>query len=588
MDPIFSKLTIFGYQGVLVFAVILIACLYFAYRWALPKPLPGIPYNKAATKQLFGDIPALLHHITNTGMTFAEWTNAQVRIHNSPIMQCFIRPLGKPVIILSDFREAQDILMRRKEFDRSDILGEIFGGIVPTHHIHQRTDGVWKAHRRLLQDLMSPPFLNKVAGPAIHKQASDLIKLWELKLGIAGNRPFDAELDIYDAALDAVLAFAFGGSFAHRATEPKIMYLEQEGSNQSSADPKGDDEPFVFDQGPRDEFIKAIFTISHTFSKMNGRPLPHLVWKYNASKSPLKPAIKLKNDCITRELELVAERVRNDSSEASVRSAVEHMAHREKKLAEKDGRAPKYVSPVMLDETFGFIIAGHETTSTTVLWALKLLADHPPVQTQLREALQSAFPAARAAKRHPSIEEITSASIPYMDAVAEELLRCAGTVPGVDRQAQCDTEVLGHRIPKGTIVIMLGIGPGLLSPALDVDESLRSESSRAAKADHHRGDRAWDPADVASFKPERWLVAGGSPGSCSFDSSAGPQLAFGLGTRGCFGKRLAYLELRILLTLVIWNFELLKCPDELSGYKAIAVITRKPRQCYVRLRKVRL
>jgi cytochrome P450 len=42
-----------------------------------------------------------------------------------------------------------------------------------------------------------------------------------------------------------------------------------------------------------------------------------------------------------------------------------------------------------------------------------------------------------------------------------------------------------------------------------------------------------------------------------FDPSAKPVLAFGLGLRGCFGKRLAYVEIRILITLIIWNFELL-------------------------------
>jgi cytochrome P450 len=133
------------------------------------------------------------------------------------------------------------------------------------------------------------------------------------------------------------------------------------------------------------------------------------------------------------------------------------------------------------------------------------------------------------------------------------------------------------------------------SPGFDIDESRRSESSRAAKKDGRA--REWDPEDMAVFKPERWLVPASSPGQekpqegqgeqFEFDSSAGPQLAFGLGPRGCFGKRLAYLQLRIMVTLILWNFELLSCPAELSGYAAIQGVTFKPRQCYVRLRKVR-
>lgn len=189
-------------------------------------------------------------------------------------------------------------------------------------------------------------------------------------------------------------------------------------------------------------------------------------------------------------------------------------------------------------------------------------------------------------KRDPSIQEITETPIPYLDAMMEEILRIAGTVPAVDRQALCDTTLLGHHIPKGTIVFCLGMGPDLISPGFKVDEKLRSESSRSAK--EHGRDRSWNPEDIGLFRPERWLVPGAPGGKheYEFDASAGPQLAFGLGTRGCFGKRLAYLEFRTLLTMLVWNFELQKCPEELSGYTATAVITHKPRQCYVRLRKV--
>ena len=95
----------------------------------------------------------------------------------------------------------------------------------------------------------------------------------------------------------------------------------------------------------------------------------------------------------------------------------------------------------------------------------------------------------------------------------------------------------------------------------------------------------WDPADISMFSPGRWIV--GSDGDDGhFDASAGPQLAFGLGTRGCYGKRLVYLEMRIVLTLVIWNFELLECPPLLSEYHSKLITTNEPIHCYVRLRQI--
>jgi len=231
-------------------------------------------------------------------------------------------------------------------------------------------------------------------------------------------------------------------------------------------------------------------------------------------------------------------------------------------------------------QIFGFLFAGHETTSTTICWGLKFLADQPEAQAKLRAALQEKFASTTSeGGKNPSIQDIMANHIPYLDATIEEILRCVGPSPVVDRQALCDTEVLGQRIPKGTIVSCLVGGPTMLTPGYAIDEKLRSPTSQAAKTNGR--DRAWDPEDMALFKPERWINAAGE-----FDAAAGPQLAFGLGTRGCFGKRLVYVEKRILLTLIVLNFELLPCPAALSSYKALLVTTHEPKQCYVRLREV--
>jgi cytochrome P450 len=89
---------------------------------------------------------------------------------------------------------------------------------------------------------------------------------------------------------------------------------------------------------------------------------------------------------------------------------------------------------------------------------------------------------------------------------------------------------------------------------------------------------------MAAFTPERWMQD--ENGNPTFDALSGPSLTFGLGTRGCYGRKLAYVEMRLIFTLIIWNFELLPCPPELSGYEAITGVTRKPQKAYARLQKV--
>ncbi|KAJ5167590.1 cytochrome P450 monooxygenase [Penicillium canariense] len=134
---------------------------------------------------------------------------------------------------------------------------------------------------------------------------------------------------------------------------------------------------------------------------------------------------------------------------------------------------------------------------------MKFLADHQ-AQTKLRHALEAAFPTAVAAARDPAIQEITGTNIPYLDATLEETLRCAVTAPAVDRVAVVDTELLGHWVPKGTVVTCFVTGPSMMSSGFDIDETWRSPTSQAA---WKKGQvRAWDPADMGVFRPDRWIV----------------------------------------------------------------------------------
>ena len=51
------------------------------------------------------------------------------------------------------------------------------------------------------------------------------------------------------------------------------------------------------------------------------------------------------------------------------------------------------------------------------------------------------------------------------------------------------------------------------------------------------------------------------------------------------GKKLALMEMRIMIILLLLNFELKEVPDSLGGYDAIegVTVTRQPRKCFVKL-----
>jgi len=89
---------------------------------------------------------------------------------------------------------------------------------------------------------------------------------------------------------------------------------------------------------------------------------------------------------------------------------------------------------------------------------------------------------------------------------------------------------------------------------------------------------------MLNFRPERWLTT--ENGEEIYDSMAGPVLLFGAGPRGCYGKKLAYLEMRMIVIMLVWNFVLGKCSEELSSYDSTDKLTGQPKQCYVKLSEV--
>ncbi|KAJ3576912.1 hypothetical protein NPX13_g3557 [Xylaria arbuscula] len=493
---------------------------------------------------MFGDVPDMKNHIRAGGGMFS-WISSQVVAMNSPIIQVFLRPFSTPWVVVADFRESQDILMRRtREFDRGDDFADLVGGITPEHHIVMKSaKSEYKSHRRLIQDLMTPSFLNDAQ-----------------KARLAKGHPFSAGDDFYKAALDAIWAvtFPFDLNDSVIATQHNLLASTDD---IDTILPANIDDPAIFPVAQMKSAQKSILTITES--------LPYM-----------RNARAVKEEMIKGELDKATARFeKNANKKPEASCAMDEILYRELAAAKKEKRTPVYHTRAIYDELFGLLVAGHDTTSTTAAWGLKLLSDHQSIQAKLRYAVCQGFPEAAAESRWPTAEEISKAHIPYLDATCEEIIRKSMTANGVMRKALVDTSILGHHIPKGTNVFFLGNGPDyVLPPVGNIPEELRSETCRTAKG--RTG--SWDPQDCAQFKPERWLVV--EDGKEVFDATSGPLLTFGLGPRGCFGRRMAYLELKIALVLLVWNFKLRVAPQELSSYRPLEKLTYQPEQCYLKLK----
>ncbi|RYC78821.1 hypothetical protein BFJ63_vAg18304 [Fusarium oxysporum f. sp. narcissi] len=566
------------YEGAArVFALALcfsfLSALYLLRRALLPKPIPGIPYNKNAVKSFLADIPEF-----SVAPNRRDWWAQQAIEHQSPLVQVFMRPFRPPWVLVADYFEASDICMRRlKEFDRSDVTMSQFSGVVPGHHITLRSsDPQFKKNKELVRDLMSTSFLQQATAPQIYDKFLTLVKLWDRKRRLSGGRPFDVSQDIHNAALDIILGASFGIESGQGQLDRLLDQLK------SMTTPGGKDDPFEFEPVPLDDDLRCLTILTDSVSLAIRSPAPVLHHFLYRNLSPkMRRARTDRGRLEDREIAKSIERRRQGQPQ---RCALDNMLAREDAIAEKEGRKPDYCRQTIVSELFGYLVAGHETTSAVLRWGMKYLTANQRVQTLLREAIRKAYPEAIEQRRTPTIEEILKTRIPYLDAVIEEMLRHARVTPITLRQAMVDTEVLGVRIPKGTTLGFLGNGPSLMMPSISTGSSKRSKEAQA----HIDRMELFDDANITEFIPERWLKAQITETGAEetiFDPNKGPSQAFGLGPRGCSGKKLAYMEIRTFLTLIFWEFKLEPIRAELATDDEMISLTRTPKNVYIKLTK---
>jgi cytochrome P450 len=187
------------------------------------------------------------------------------------------------------------------------------------------------------------------------------------------------------------------------------------------------------------------------------------------------------------------------------------------------------------DEAITIFLAGHETTSNALTWTWYLLSQHPDVEANLHEELDTAL-----GDRPPTVADLPN--LPYTERVLTESMRLYPPAWILGRRALVEHEVDGYRIPAGSIVVT------------------------AQYIVHH--DPRWFP-DPYRFDPDRWLRD---------RVSSRPKYSyfpFGGGQRLCIGEPFAWMEGELLLATLAqrWKLRLVRGqPIDLSP-----VVTLRPK-----------
>lgn len=197
----------------------------------------------------------------------------------------------------------------------------------------------------------------------------------------------------------------------------------------------------------------------------------------------------------------------------------------------------------ILGDVFFTLIAGHETSGSTMGFTMILLAIYPEYQKQLHAELDRQF-GGRSTLEWTYDNDYQTLQSGYTGAVLKEVLRLYSPVQFLTKETVTTSTVFDskgnqHVVPKDTICLMNF--PGAFQ---NPEAWAKSKVSLDRERELHN-------SPACQFDPSRWLLA--KKGSSASDSSYHP---FGQGPRACPGKAFALIEMTAVLSTIFKKYSL--------------------------------
>ncbi|XP_060077645.1 cytochrome P450 2B19-like [Ylistrum balloti] len=210
-----------------------------------------------------------------------------------------------------------------------------------------------------------------------------------------------------------------------------------------------------------------------------------------------------------------------------------------KEIQNKKGEETTFTVSQLMFTIADMFIAGMETTTTTLLWAILFFLHYPDVQKRCHDEVTRVV----GEGRFPSLSD--RPDMPYIEATITEILRCGDIAPlGLPHATSEDVKFNGHIIPKGTILIS-NIN------SVHTDPVLFPEPDK--------------------FNPSRFIDNDGKVYGTEH------VIAFFFGRRVCMGETLARSELFLFLTSMVQRIQFKPVnPDNIPPIKGHLGVTHKP------------
>lgn len=395
-------------------------------------------------------------------------------------------PIGPPGLRLVNYGVfdpdgAQQVLaghaFRRETFATAELRAAFGNGLL-------LSDGeLWRRQRRTLQPLFTPKRVQRYAG-VMAEEAAALVDRWSARGGAV-----DAHAEMSRLTLRVVNRVLFGGDVD--AAERVIAWASP--------------------------VLNA-----HVFRRLHLPVRPPWGWPTLANRRAqrARAAMRAVVD------DIVARRREQSSADADLVALL---------AAARDPDTGEAMPAEQIrDEALVFLLAGHETTATTLTFALYLLGRHPRAQRRLHDEVDAVLDG-----RAPGAEDV--AALRYTAMVVKEAMRLYPPAWALARQAVEDTEVGGYAIPAGPLVFTC---PWLT----------------------HRHPAVWD--EPTRFDPERFAP------DAEADRPRYAFFPFGGGPHTCIGVHFALQETAIVLATIAQAFSL---TSEAATVPLVPAISLRPR-----------
>ena len=192
-------------------------------------------------------------------------------------------------------------------------------------------------------------------------------------------------------------------------------------------------------------------------------------------------------------------------------------------VAAADGQGGAITEADVSGNILTMLLAGEDTTANTLAWTIWLLRQHP---VALQAATAEVADVLQGASVPQGVEQLSR--LDWLEACAQEAMRLKPVAPLIIVQAQRDTVIADVRVPSGSLVLCL-MRPGGMNDGKF--------------------------AQPQAFRPERWLQAEGAAAH-ALSSAKRSVMPFGAGPRMCPGRYLALAEIKMVLAMLLANFEI--------------------------------